>query len=220
MTKKVLCLHGYSMNREWFKEQCAVLQEQLNGAFEFIYAQGPIVCPEEEVRAIIQQYNIALPERRIGSGKNWCWYRASSDKPPHYSGIQASLKTLTALCKKEGGIDGVIGWSQGCTIAAIIAAQSALRDESCIKINWAVLCGGFIPRDRRYQGLFTTPIELPTLHVIGCKESESMQARSTALRAAFAGSDRLDTSVGHTLPIKYPEEMKAISDWIRAKESP
>ena len=77
-----------------------------------------------------------------------------------------------------------------------------------------VFCGGFLPGAPEYRRLFAEPLKMPSLHVIGRKESDFMRTQGEKLLAAFEASERLDTPVGHVLPIKYPEYMTKIANWI------
>ena len=217
MKAKVLCLHGYSMNSRWLREWCTPLEQMLADEAIFLYPQGPIECPEEEVRATTARFNMPMPESRIGAGLNWCWYRASEDKPPIYHGIDETLAALAALFEREGPIAGVLGWSQGAVMAAILAALMEHDSASPFHSDWAVLCGGFLPGDLRYRRYFDAPLSLPTLHVLGAKESDFMKQQGTRLLNSFAASERLDTPVGHIMPVKHRQSMEFIAAWMRRR---
>jgi len=159
------------------------------------------------------RFNALLPEDRIGAGKNWCWYRADEQKPPIYHQIEIALGFISNYFMQHGPIDGVIGWSQGAVMTAIL---SALKDNSDypFNFNWAILCGGFLPGDVRYRPLFEPPLKLSTLHVTGTKESDFMKQQATKMAAAFINAERLDTPCGHIMPVKYPEYMDKITGWV------
>lgn len=213
MKKKVLCLHGYSMNDAWMGEWCAPFAAALP-ELELLVPCAPIAAPEEEVRAMCQQFNMPIPEMRIGPGKNWCWYRASDDKPPVYRQIDESLTMLAELFRREP-IDGVLGWSQGTVMAAILAALCVKEQAADFRFNWVVLCGGFRPGDTRFRHYFDTPIGMPSLHVLGERESQFMQEQGQRLADSFLRSQVLHTPVGHILPLKYPDYMQRIADWMQ-----
>ncbi len=214
MKKKILCLHGYSMSSDWLREWCAPLERALADEAVFLYPQGPIECPADEVRATTARFNMPLPAFRIGTGLNWCWYRASDEKPPVYHGIEATLTWLAGLFEREGPIAGVFGWSQGAVMTALLAALMEHEPDSPFQFEWAVMCGGFRPGDLRYRHYFDRPLSLPSLHVLGEKESDFMKEQGDKLRAAFAGSDRIDTPVGHILPVQHPAAMAQIIAWM------
>lgn len=217
MKAKIVCLHGYSMNSDWLRQWCLPLELALVEEAIFLYPQGPIACPEAEVRATTALFNASISESRIGPGLNWCWYRAGEQRPPVYHGIDETLVWLAELFEREGPISGVFGWSQGAVMTALLAALMEREPDSPFQFDWAVLCGGFLPGDRRYRGYFEPPLSLPTLHVLGEKESDFMQQQGDRLRTAFAHSDRLNTPVGHILPVKYPALMAQIAAWMQQR---
>ena len=217
MTKRVLCLHGYAMNRDWFHEWLSPIQQALIGSAELIIPQAGIVAPEAEVRAMVDMFQVAMPEDKIGSGKNWCWYRATADKPPVYQFFDETLNSLAQFYKSDGPFDGVLGWSQGAVVAAILAALQAQDTKYNFGLKWMVLCGGFLPGDEKVKKLFVEPLPYPSLHVVGQKESEVMMRRCQRLHAAFQHAEWLDTPAGHVMPIRYPDYMLKIADWMAAK---
>ncbi len=216
--KKIICLHGYAMTSAWLQSWLDQIQHQLGDDYQLLYPQGPIACPAEEVRAMIARFNIPLPETRIGKGKNWCWYRADETQPPRYRQIEETLAYLTEYFAQHGTIDGVIGWSQGAAMTAILAALRQQSQERNFRFNWAILCGGFLPGDSRYQPLFERPLNLPTLHVVGKKEPALMKTQAHKLQTAFLNAERLDTPCDHIMPVKFPAEMEKISHWIKCRD--
>jgi len=217
MTKKILCLHGYAMNSEWLQRWLVPIETALPGRVELVYPQGPIACPAAEVRAMATQYQVAMPEARIGAGQNWCWYRASDDKPPEYLFLDQSLAWLKQYCEEHGPWEGVLGWSQGATMAAILSALQQNGSGYDFGLSWAVLCGGFLPTRPGLSSLFEPLIALPSLHVVGKKETEFMRQRALKLFAAFRAGDWLETPVGHVLPVHHPDYMLKIADWIKTQ---
>jgi len=215
--KKVLCLHGYGMCSDWLREWLTPVEQQLDGRVRFIYPQGPIECPAAEVLVMAERFKAGMPARRIGPGMNWCWYRASDEKPPQYVGMEMAFDYLADVFAQEGDIEGVIGWSQGAVMAALLAGDMLRNPDSKFRFNWVMPCGGFVPGDRRYRTWFDEPLNLPSLHVIGERESEFMLKQGSKLVSAFKNSERLDTPAGHVLPIKYPDYMARIADWIAAR---
>lgn len=217
MTKKILCLHGYAMNQAWFHEWLSPIQQALVDKAELVIPQGGIAAPETEVRAMVDMFQVAMPEDKIGVGKNWCWYRATVDKPPVYLYLDKTLNQLTRLYETDGPFGGVLGWSQGAVVAVILAALQARDSKYDFGLRWMVLCGGFLPGDEKLKKMFSETLPYPSLHVVGQKEPEVMIRRCQKLHAAFAGADWLDTPAGHVMPVKYPDCMLKIADWMATK---
>ena len=217
MTKKVLCLHGYSMNSDWFQSWCRPFEQRFTGEIDFIYPQGPIECPEDEVRKIWSQIGMPLPEHRLGKDQNWCWFRATAQTPPIYTGIDTSLKLLADVFARQSPIEGVIGWSQGAVLTTVLIAEQLRHRHPRFHFNWAVLGAGALPADPRFDQDIALPLTLPTLHIVGAGESALMKKRCDALFARFPDAQRLDPPVGHMLPLRYPQFMEQIYDWIKTR---
>ncbi|KAL1515960.1 hypothetical protein AB1Y20_002573 [Prymnesium parvum] len=84
-------------------------------------------------------------------------------------GIDRSIAKVEAAVDEQQAV-GIIGHEQGATLAAIIAARSALGDGPPLK--FAVLCGGAMPSAAPYAELLhrlrdTAEASIPTLHCIG-----------------------------------------------------
>ena len=214
MKKKILCLHGYAMNRAWFRQWLQPVEQALQSKAEFVYAQGSIACPADEVRAMVKQFQFKMPADRIGADLNWCWYRATTDKPPRYLGLDETLQWLHEFDVREGPFDAVFGWSQGAVMAAIMAAQQHNGVGHDFSLKWVLMCGGFLPGDPEIKRLFEPVIQLPSLHVVGKLESDFMYQRGKKLYAAFDQAEWLETPVGHVLPLKYPDYMNRIIEWM------
>lgn len=214
MKQKILCLHGYAMNPDWLREWLQPIEEALSPRLEFVYPRAPIACPEAEIVAMMDMFQAMMPESRLGHDQNWCWYRATDDKPPRYVGLDETLADLHELSLRHGGFDGVLGWSQGAVVAAIMAAQQCNQHTYDFGMKWAVICGGFLPGDKTIKSWFDNEIGMQSLHVVGRKESEFLSKRATDLHSRFVNADWLETPVGHVLPLKYPDYMNRISNWM------
>lgn len=213
-TKKILALHGYAMNRDGLRAWLAPLEAALQDRAEFVYPQAAIEVPAAEVRAMLDRYQMSLPETKIGAGQNWCWYRATDEKPPRYSGLAESLDQLQRFCDSRGPFDGVLGWSQGAAMAAMLAAAQQNGGGYDFGLRWLVLCGGFMPGAALVKPWFETPLAFPSLHVVGKKESEFMRRRAVQLRHAFVDSAWLETPLGHRMPVNLPQYMQRIAAWM------
>lgn len=202
------------MNSDWLRDWLMPIEQALAGRAELIYPQAPIAVDEADVRAATGRFQAVVPDDRLGPGLNWCWYRASDDKPPRYFGLEQSLDHLHGIFEQQGPICGVLGWSQGAVMTAMLAGLMKRDPGSGFAFEWAVLCGGFLPGAPSYRALFAEPLKMPTLQVIGRKESAFMLTQGEKLLAAFEAAERLDTPVGHVLPVKHPEYMRKIANWI------
>ncbi|KAK9843948.1 hypothetical protein WJX81_000209 [Elliptochloris bilobata] len=125
----------------------------------------------------------------------------------------ASLALLRdALRSDAGPYDGVMGFSQGAAVAAVLCAlqQRAARAsgaEPWPRLRFAVLCSGFqSPRAEHMQLLAAeAPLRLPSLHIYGALHHAERQVavtESEALADAYAAESRhtVTHAGGHLVP--------------------
>ena len=217
MKARVLCLHGYSMNGAWLKEWLQPIELALEEQTVFFYPDAPISCNAEEVKKVWRSLNMSLPAYRLGAGKNFCWYRATDSTPPTYREIENSFAAISKLIAKDGPFDGVIAWSQGAMLAAILLAMSEHSEDTDYGFKWAVLGAGAKPSDPRFLEYIEQGISTPTLQILGNKEPKAILARYHDLCNVFTRGQQLITPVGHVFPFRQPSYMARISTWIKVQ---
>ena len=107
---------------------------------------------------------------------------------------------------QDFGAVGVIGHEQGATVAALIAARSALGEG--IPLKFAVICGAAMPTHEPYAELLhrmrDSGAALPggTLHCIGGADASTEAASALELAACFApsGTEILRHERGGAMP--------------------
>ena len=189
-TKKlrVLCLHGYGQNGEALRDRSGAFRKPFKKSrFELTYVDAPFTCAEASGEAAADVAADAATQR--------AWWRASEDGVARYDGWAASRAQLVAAWRAEGGggFDGILGFSQGAAVAAMLCAE--------VRPRFAVLVAGFVPRDPEAAGALLAGVEgVPSLHVIGRSDAIVETERSRALAALFAGADVVEHDGGHMLP--------------------
>jgi predicted esterase len=138
-----------------------------------------------------------------------------------YVGLEEGLKTIRDAIEEVGGVDGVIGFSQGAAAAAFVASllESGRQDAFiCAEskggirfppaflkregegravnndkpLEFAVSYSGFLAPDARYQAFYEPKIKTPMLHFIGSLDSVVEEDRSVGLvERTESGKDRM-----------------------------
>lgn len=129
---KILFLHGYTQSGSLFHAKSRALLRHLQTLFplhEIIpsYPTGPIRLDPADVPG--QQPSPGSPDEKI---QIFGWWRQSETAcPPLYSGIEDGLTTIARTLRDEGPFDGVIGFSQGAALAAMVASllETGRRDS-------------------------------------------------------------------------------------------
>jgi hypothetical protein len=118
---KILMLHGYSQNSGTFQRKLRRLEERLRKSFpdtELIWPEGPLQLHPSDVPG----YDLASDDRLGLQGpelRAWFHLRYVQD-PPH--GLFQSIDMLAEVLERDGPFDGVIAFSQGTILAAILAS--------------------------------------------------------------------------------------------------
>lgn len=141
-----------------------------------------------------------------------------SDEPVVYDGMPAGFETLAETIRDEGPFDGVVGFSQGAALAALVAAALEKDAERCLPplfprldvpvgngpvqgpLKFAVIYSGFRVADERCASFFEPPLSTPTLHVLGQLDTVVEEARAKQLLAVCRDGAVVVHPGGHFLP--------------------
>jgi len=185
--RRVLCLHGSGGTAASFLERLAPLRSALGDEWEL----GALDAPG-------------------GSGRWWTYPAGErSFTAASYEGAEASISAVERELS-TGGYVGVLGFSQGAMLAALVAARCSLG-ESEVTLRFAVLCGGATPKP--YDALLTrsrtaprASALLPTLHCLSAVDDMNPPELGEALADAFRHPPALTLwhDAGHTLPPQGP----------------
>jgi pimeloyl-ACP methyl ester carboxylesterase len=252
---RILCLHGYAQNANFFRVRTGSLRKQCRAVADFVYLDAPYPA----TASFLSQDGVDGDDR----GEKLSWWsweessaRASSSQ--HYEGMQVdrhlatcalsssllleshvgptatppllhpashpsslltppscplpqeTIERVRAFVATEGPFDGILGFSQGAALAALLCASP----EAQINVRFAVLISGFVPRDTRYQSILdaaaTTEqpedalraqqLPLRTLHVLGTLDDRVPPESSRRLSRSFPNPELYEWEGGHTVP--------------------
>ena len=71
-----------------------------------------------------------------------------------YSHIDDSLSAVATHIRENGPYDGLLGFSQGAMLAALVAARCSLG-ESSVNLRFAIICGAAMPQPHEAVRLLT-----------------------------------------------------------------
>jgi dihydrofolate reductase len=207
-------LHGYTQNGPLFHAKTRALEKHLQKVLPgttLSYPTGPLRLRPSDVPG----FDPTSSEDPDGSIEAYGWWRRSDTaNPPEYVGLDTGLSAVAKVLEEEGPFDGVIGFSQGAALAAMVASllegearkqaferaqtKSPLAlsyPESFAKLNHpplrfcAAYCGFRAPGER-YRGFYEDPhIQTPVCHFIGSLDSVVDETRTQALVDATGGAE-------------------------------
>mmetsp|Transcript_7166 Transcript_7166/g.12046 ORF Transcript_7166/g.12046 Transcript_7166/m.12046 type:complete len:243 (-) Transcript_7166:257-985(-) len=213
--RRFLLLHGTGSSAGAF-----VNSPTASGAKNFL---SGVPCRTDASSTLIPpnwQYTALDAESTDGS-----WWKDGS-----FSGADASISSVESAIQQQGAA-GIIGHEQGGTLAAIVAARSALGEG--VPLKFAIICGAAMPIAGPYAELLyrlrdSPSTSIPTLHCIGKSDGTNTE-QAEELAACFAPSaEVLWHTGGRAMPDRswweqtegYPERVTGGNRWVTQLGSP
>ncbi|XP_074869434.1 esterase OVCA2 isoform X2 [Carettochelys insculpta] len=208
---RLLCLHGYRQNQRSFHERTGALRKALRGRAELVSVNAP-----HRVRAPAEHGNrggrspglgllFCVPAGGAAEPRAWWFSRPEEEtfealeEAARCQGLEQALETVARACAELGPFDGLLGFSQGAALAAIVCALQQ-RGDARFPFRFAVLIAGFKSRAAPHGRYFREPIAAPSLHVLGESDRVIPAALSRELAAHFREPAVLSHPGGHFVP--------------------
>jgi hypothetical protein len=209
----LLCLHGYSMTSGMLKQHMEPHVRRLKGLARLTFAQAPHEVPwDDDGGGPASKSDLGLQFEEKRKVYAWAKVHVGNGAVTNVEGMPASLRLLASAEAHEmaahgHGFDGLLGFSQGAIIASLLLALST-EPGAPITPRFAIFAGGApfskISPDPGVATLFerATPVQLPTLHIIGEHDTTVLPAWSASLEELCAEAKRVTHSHhgGHVVP--------------------
>jgi len=196
---RVLCLHGYRQNDVSFREKTGAFRKLLGKYCEFTFIKAPhLVLP-------MSNEDINQDQRGWWFSRENDYFKAD-DASDCDKGFDGSLDLIQKTFELHGPFDGVIGFSQGAALAALLCLIKTKRPETlspAIKFDFAVMVAAFKSVSTRHAHWYTpttTKVDIPTLHVMGAEDRVIKKPLSEDLLDLFEGPTKLYHPGGHFVP--------------------
>ncbi|XP_051765310.1 esterase OVCA2 [Ctenopharyngodon idella] len=202
---RILCIHGYRQNGNSFREKTGALRKLLKKQVELVYISAPHQVPA------IQNETNQEPEKSARSGEEdqsgW-WFsdvqaRSFNAKQECESslGLEESIEAVKTAVKDLGPFDGILGFSQGAALVAMLCALQEQKLQPDFNFRFAILVAGFRSACSQHQRFYKGPvITIPSLHVFGQDDRVIPEEMSRDLLPAFDGAQILFHPGGHFVP--------------------
>ncbi|PKS09584.1 hypothetical protein jhhlp_004201 [Lomentospora prolificans] len=246
---KVLMLHGYTQSGPLFRAKTRALEKLLakalnaiNTSLTFVYPTGPIRLRPSDIPGFVPPADVKTDADAEDELDSWAWFRRDAASPAIF-GLDVGMKAVAQAIKDAGGVDGVVGFSQGGAMAAMVASAleeprrtppesarewaEALREANGGEaMKFAVVYSGFYMPVDEIKWMYEPSIRTPTLHYIGGLDTVVEEARSRGLIERCIEPMEALHPGGHYVPITR-EWMMPITGFIKKfagqleeKESP
>jgi len=188
---RILCLHGDGTNDKVTKIQMQPLIDALHGIpVEFIYVNGP--QPVEYIAA-------GLKSSKMTGKQMYRWFEWDSNQL--WPDVHDAIASIPPMISGNAPIHGVVGFSQGGGICAMIAAL-AQRGDICNteSLRFAILMNApqYFPMKESYVTALLAedkPLTVPSLHTYG--ETDPHLKYIKQFMPFFKGPQELAHSGGH-----------------------
>lgn len=210
-SKSVLCLHGRGGSASTFLARGL---EPLRSATAASYG-----VPGRERRAVGWNYDAI--DALDASGGWWTYPKGQrSYSADSYTGAEASIAAVEAELA-TGKYSGLLGFSQGAMLAAVVAARAATGEgdrEAAKNLKFAVICAAALPAPfrpllDRLRAMGGAPSSLPTLHCLSEVDSMNPPELGEELASCFGPSATvLWHDAGHDMPSK--DKLNDVAVWM------
>jgi fermentation-respiration switch protein FrsA (DUF1100 family) len=243
---KILMLHGYTQSGPLFHAKTRALEKHLQKAFpgsNLVYPTGPLRLSPADVPGFESSTSADATDVEA---YGW-WRRSNTAEPPEYLGFEDGMAAVAKILAAEGPFDGVIGFSQGAALTAMLASllEGPLRREAFTyfqtesplsipfppsfeslqhpPLKFGVIYSGFVAPGQRYKAFYDHPhIQTPTAHFLGSLDGVVDEGRSRALIDACGGEGKARViwhPGGHFVP-SGKQHLEALVDFIQTTTSP
>lgn len=226
-------MHGFRQNASSFKGRTASLAKKLKKIADLVFIDAPHELPYiyqpplsgHNANCVSSSLPPSPPPPMENCKKKFAWFVAPNfdggsradwkvaDGPfdplqyqQQTDGYDISLAHLKAVFSQEGPFDGILGFSQGAAMAALISSQQEkLKGE--MDFRFVILCSGFVIHIKEMEcGL----IKCPSLHIFGDddhgKDRQIANLASKELASLYDGgcSVIVEHDSGHIIPTRSP----------------
>uniref|UniRef100_H3DFG2 Esterase OVCA2 n=1 Tax=Tetraodon nigroviridis TaxID=99883 RepID=H3DFG2_TETNG len=194
---RVLCIHGYRQNGSTFREKTGAFRKLLKKQVELIFVDAPLKAPETtsasgaEGDEASRAWWFSDVQARSFNAQQQC---------EESLGMDESVAAVRAAVKEQGPFDGILGFSQGAALVAMLCSLQERGLEPDFRFRFAVLVAGFRSACQEHQEFYRVPLQMPSLHVFGLEDRVIPDSMSRDLLPTFEEPVVLIHPGGHFIP--------------------
>lgn len=197
---KILCLHGYRQNADFFREKTGGLRKlfKKQATFDFVSAPHIPTVPAD---------SDSSEDSNRGQPRGW-WFSkldnqfSSKDVTDLDVGFDDSVAKVVRFAAEMGPYDGILAFSQGAAFAVLLAGLRA-RKEIELDFSFMILIAGFPSLSSRHAELMRTHLSnIYCLHVYG-ENDEVVDFHNSQKLVSMFDSDKCEVIIhkgGHFVP--------------------
>ncbi|KAI3395556.1 hypothetical protein diail_1218 [Diaporthe ilicicola] len=218
---KILMLHGYAQTGPLFRSKTGAMSKLIAKALpdvnaSRIYPTGPQRLQPSDIPGY--QPREGAEDEEAPETFGWFFH---DEEPGPYRGFAEGMCAIADAIQEAGGVDGVLAFSQGAAVAALVAAamepDRALPEDEAQRawvvrlreanagrpLRFCVLYSGFVARPGAGLGwLYEGRIRTPTCHFFGSLDTVVEEDRCRALADLCVEPEVFVHPGGHHVPVR------------------
>jgi D-Tyr-tRNAtyr deacylase/predicted esterase len=211
---RVLCLHGYGQDGDAFRAKSGSCRKDSKKLAEFEFVTSP---QHIEPGAGPGAGHPDHADDGSDPGRFWWDFNSEANQ---MRGFDETVAFLAQVFEERGPFDGVLAFSQGAGLLAILMAMLQRGElPAAITFRFGCLVSGFHPRDTTYRAVLDAqPLTIPSLHIYGDTDGIIVPEKSKDLAAAWepGAATVLTHSGGHLMPSAAPVR-KGLKQFLQAQ---
>ncbi|WVQ79156.1 hypothetical protein IAT38_001252 [Cryptococcus sp. DSM 104549] len=215
---RVLALCGFTQNSYIYSKQLGAVRKACKNV-EFVFVDPPVVVKKADLpwvtEANLDQFGSSASmdaETQTPETTPRAWW-INADEWKTFKQFDETVAWLHDYLSKNGPFDGIMGFSQGAGMAALLCGllekpgklhPNFPAEPAIPQFKFAIFVGGFLPKceSHDFSGYFPLPSSLPTLHVSGKGDTLIPPERSQILLAQCENGRFEPHEGGHYTPSK------------------
>ncbi|KAH6628855.1 serine hydrolase FSH [Chaetomium tenue] len=235
---RILMLHGYTQSGPSFATKTSALKKVLNTALKPRGLEAVLIYPTAPNK--LSPHDLPSPGEEDKPDPEWyAWYR-KDDRTGEYRYLDKGMNLIADVLRearrearegaeavaegegeqgnRDGGVDCVLGFSQGACMAVMLAAalDGSMRNSPAQHASWlenvreanghrplkcAVMYGGFMAAPPDLEWVYSPKVATPTLHVIGTLDTIISEEASQKLAGKCKDAQVVIHPGGHFVPL-------------------
>ncbi|KAI6692138.1 hypothetical protein NL676_019848 [Syzygium grande] len=207
---RILCLHGFRMSAKILETQIRQWPESVLEKLDLVFLDAPY--PSRGKSGVEGIFDPPYFE----------WFQGNQDFT-EYENFEECIAFIEDFMVKNGPFDGLLGFSQGAALSAALPGMqeekfAGIGTQKVPKIKFVILFSGAKLGGLKYSAprlaanAFSTPIECPSLHVIG--ETDFQKTEGIALLDSFVDPLVIHHPEGHTVPNLDDQSLETVHNFI------
>ncbi|CAI9109041.1 OLC1v1008778C1 [Oldenlandia corymbosa var. corymbosa] len=194
---RILCLHGYGDSGKILEKTLGKWPEFVLEKMDLVYIDAPFAA---DPSSFIERFD----------SPHYMWFQAfHHDHDQFNKSFDEAISYIEEQMIKLGPFDGVLGVSQGGSVTSTlpgmqkqgVALTKVPKIKFVIIISGAKLGGLLFPSSPQLaKNAFSTPIDIPSLHIVGEKDELVLPQYQFELMESFVRPTLLYHHGGHGVP--------------------